>query len=102
MEMEPLQHENREDDLDALEQFCNRNSERTERVTATFKNTPFNELCDLIKKFLRSPATARWYPPAVQHKHDKQNFRKRASFFKWNDDRQKLFRQHVDSLNLGK
>ena len=83
---------------DAMESVC---SQRSVRQGTANKHVPFAEHCQQIKMFLQSPEYDRWYPPNVQHKHDKQNFRRKASYYKWDDTRQKLFHSHTDALGFG-
>ena len=60
---------------------------------AILRESTFKELCSYIKDWLLSPENDRVYPEFMTHKWSKQNFRKRCSMFKWDEERQKLFRK---------
>ena len=86
----------------SAEQLSTSDKKVTHSATKMLQMVPFNELCQMYKLFLTSPECDRVYPEFITHKWDKQNFRKGVSNFRFDPDRQKLFRCYVDTMGTGK
>ncbi len=69
--------------------------------TVQLKNTPFSELCQHYINFLCSTEGDRVYPDFVKTKVHKHSFRARVANFKYDEERKKLFRKHIDQFGLG-
>ena len=68
-----------------------RHAKGTVKDTALFNLTPFTEQCYHIIHYLCSPEIDRYYPDYINHKHARQNFKRKAERYKWDEMRQKLF-----------
>ena len=66
-----------------------------------FTNLSFAERCYHIINYLCSPESDRVYSYFIIHKWDRQNFRKRTEFFRWDEHRQKLFHFYKDQFGFG-
>ena len=92
-----------ESDIDKDSAICSLDlnsvkSKTTHVATKTLQDFPFSDLCLMYINYLKSPSSDRVYPYFIKHKHDKQNFRKRCVFFKYDATRDRLFRQFVTPL----
>ena len=65
-----------------------------------FSSLSFAERCYHIINYLYSPESDRVYPFFITHKWDRQNFRKKAESFRWDEHRQKLFNFYKDQFEL--
>ena len=74
---------------------------RFRSATKRFNALKFEEQCFYFKEHLRSPDTFRTYPYFIIYKWDKQNFKKKAEHFTWNEHRHKLFHAYNDQFNCG-
>ena len=63
--------------------------------TALYNSTPFAEQCYHIIQYLCSPDIDRYYPDYLNDKHAKQNFKRKADRYKWDETRQKLFCNNI-------
>ena len=70
--------------------------------TALFNSTPFAEQCYRIIQYLYSPEIDRYYPDYLNDKHARQNFKRKADRYKWDDTRQKLFYPYADQFKNSK
>ena len=70
--------------------------------TALFNSTPFAEQCYHIIQYLCSPEIDRYYPDYINHKHVRQNFKRKGERYKWDTTRQKLFHPKDDQFKNSK
>ena len=63
----------------------------TMKDTALFTSSAFAEQCYHIIQFLQSPEIDRCFPDYLNDKHTRQNFKRKAERYKWDETRQKLF-----------
>ena len=66
--------------------------------TALFNSTPFAEQCYHIIQYLCSPEIDGYYPDNLNDKHSRQNFKRKADRYKWDETRQKLFYPNADQF----
>ena len=79
-----------------------RHTKGTVEDTALFNSTPFAEQCYHIIQYLRSPEIDRYYPDYINHKHARQNFKRKAERYKWDEMTQKLFYPKDDQFKNSK
>ena len=72
-----------------------RHTKGTVADTALYNSTPFAEQCYHIIQYLCSPDIDRYYPDYLNDKHAKQNFKRKADRYKWDETRQKLFCNNI-------
>ena len=70
--------------------------------TALFTSSTFPEQCYRIIQFLRSPEIDRCFPDYLNDKHARQNFKRKAERYKWDETRQKLFYPKDDQFKNSK
>ena len=70
--------------------------------TALFTSSTFAEQCYHIIQFLRSPEIDRCFPDYLNNKHARQNFKRKAERYKWDETRQKLFYPKDDQFKNSK
>ena len=70
--------------------------------TALFTSSTFAEQCYHIIQFLCSPEIDRCFPDYLNDKHARQNFRRKAERYKWDETRQKLFYPKDDQFKNSK
>ena len=70
--------------------------------TALFTSSTFAEQCYHIIQFLHSPEIDRCFPDYLNDKHARQNFKRKAERYKWNETRQKLFYPKDDQFKNSK
>ena len=70
--------------------------------TALFTSSTFAEQCYHIIQFLRSPEIDRCFPDYLNDKHARQNFKRKAERYKWDEIRQKLFYPKDDQFKNSK
>ena len=70
--------------------------------TALFTSSTFAEQCYHIIQFLCSPETDRCFPDYLNNKHARQNFKRKAERYKWDETRQKLFYPKDDQFKNSK
>ena len=66
--------------------------------TALCNSTPFAEQCYHIIQYLHSPEIDRYYPDYINDKHARQNFKRKADKYKWDETRQELFYPNADQF----
>ena len=64
--------------------------------------SPFAEQCYHIIQYLCSPEIDRYYPDYINDKHARQNFKRKADRYKWDEKRQKLFYPYADQFKNSK
>ena len=69
---------------------------------ALYNSTPFAEQCYHIIQNLRSPEIDKYYPDYLNDKHARQNFKRKADRYKWDETRQKLFYPNADQFKDSK
>ena len=70
--------------------------------TALFTSSTFAEQCYHIIQFLHSPEIDRCFSDYLNDKHAKQNFKRKAERYKWDETRQKLFYPKDDQFKNSK
>ena len=70
--------------------------------TALFTSSTFAEQCYHIIQFLHSPEIDRCFPDYLDDKHARQNFKRKADRYKWDETRQKLFYPKDDQFKNSK
>ena len=70
--------------------------------TALFTSSTFAEQCYHIIQFLCSPEIDRCFPDYLNDKHARQNFKRKAERYKWDETRQKLFYPKDDQFKNSK
>ena len=70
--------------------------------TALFTSSTFAEQCYHIIQFLHSPEIDRCLPDYLNDKHARQNFKRKAERYKWDETRQKLFYPKDDQFKNSK
>ena len=70
--------------------------------TALFTSSTFAEQCHHIIQFLRSSEIDRCFPDYLNDKHARQNFKRKAERYKWDETRQKLFYPKDDQFKNSK
>ena len=68
-----------------------RHTKGTVEDTALFTSSTFAEQCYHIIQFLHSPEIDGCFPDYLNDKHARQNFKRKAERYKWDETRQKLF-----------
>ena len=79
-----------------------RRTKGTVKDTALFTSSTFAEQCYHIIQFLRSPEIDRCFPDYLNNKHARQNFKRKAERYKWDETRQKLFYPKDDQFKNSK
>ena len=79
-----------------------RRTKGTVEDTALFTSSAFAEQCYHIIQFLHSPEIDRCFPDYLIDKHARQNFKRKAERYKWDETRQKLFYPKGDQFKNGK
>ena len=59
----------------------------TVKDTALFNSAPFTEQCYHSIQYLHSPEIDRYYPDYINDKHARQNFKRKAERYKWDEMR---------------
>ena len=70
--------------------------------TALYNLTPFAEQCYHILQYLCSPEIDNYYPDYLNDKHARQNFKRKADRYKWDEAREKLFYPNADQFKNSK
>ena len=70
--------------------------------TALFTSSTFAEQCYHIIQFLCSPEIDRCFPDYLNDKCARQNFKRKAERYKWDETRQKLFYPKGDQFKNSK
>ena len=70
--------------------------------TALFTSSTFAEQCYHFIQFLHSPEIDRCFPDYLNDKHARQNFKRKAERYKWDETRQKLFYPKDDQFKTSK
>ena len=79
-----------------------RHTKDTVEDTALFTSSTFAEQFYHIIQFLRSPEIDRCFPGYLNDKHARQNFKRKAERYKWDETRQKLFYPKHDQFKNSK
>ena len=79
-----------------------RHTKGTVEYTALFTSRTFAEQCYHIIQFLHSPEIDRRFPDYLNDKHARQNFKRKAERYKWDETRQKLFYPKDDQFKNSK
>ena len=79
-----------------------RHTKGTVENTALLNSTPFAEQCYHIIQYLHSPEIDKYYPDYINDKHARQNFKRKAERYKWDEIRQKLFYPKDDQFKNSK
>ena len=77
-------------------------SKDTVEDTTLFTSSTFAEQCYHIIQFLHSPEIDRCFPNYLNDKHARQNFKRKAERYKWDETRQKLFYPKDDQFKNSK
>ena len=70
--------------------------------TALYNSSPFAKQCYHIIQYLRSPEMDRYYPDYLNDKHARQNFKRKADRYKWDETRQELCYPYAGQLKNSK
>ena len=70
--------------------------------TALFTSHKFAEQCYHIIQFLHSPKIDRCFPDYLNDKYARQNFKRKAERYKWDETRQKIFYPKDDQFKNSK
>ena len=79
-----------------------RHTKGTVADTVLYNSSPFAEQCYHIIQYLCSPEIDICYPDYLNDKHARQNFKRKADRYKWDETRQKLFYPNVDQFKNNK
>ena len=69
--------------------------------TKRLRALTFEEKCQHYINYFRSPEGDRVYPPFCTTKVQKHSFRSRIRKMKYDSNRGKLFKQHIDEMKIG-
>ena len=70
--------------------------------TALFTSSTFSKQCYHIIQFLRSPEIDRCFPDYLNNKRARQNLKRKAERYKWDETKQKLFYPKDDQFKNSK